>query len=173
MLLYFDFQTEILATRTDMELVKVKASYTTQFDGNRVETDIKGETSGDLEQTYLKLLQGGRTSGADLDKDVQKLYDAGEGKWGTDEDKFIDELAGNSRSYNERLYEGYEKKYEKVLSFYASLRVFPTSSPLPPRTLALHTDVGRSDWQRNGRTVQPLFDRAGDASRCVFQQAAV
>ena len=106
--------TEILCTRNDEEIIRMKAAYALLYEGKSMDADIKGETSGELEATYVKLLQGGRTSGNDVDKDVESLYKAGEGKWGTDEEVFIDELAGNTRVYNEKIHHGYKSQHDKV-----------------------------------------------------------
>merc|ERR1712136_340057 len=53
--------------------------------------------------------------GSDVDGDVEKLYKAGEKKFGTDEGVFIRILAGYSRAYVEKLYWKYAEKHGKAL----------------------------------------------------------
>ena len=80
-------------------------------------SDIEEETSGDLEKIYNLLLTGSRTDPGDehIAEDVLELYNAGAGKWGTNEGVFIRKLAGYNREYNEKLYWAYAKKYGVAL----------------------------------------------------------
>jgi len=51
----------------------------------------------------------------DVQEDVEKLYKAGEKKFGTDEGVFIRLFAGNTREYREKLYYAYAEKHGKAL----------------------------------------------------------
>ena len=90
---------EVLCTRIDSELQLIQKKYEEIYSRN-LQDDIKSETGGDLESCYIQLLSGNtRVSrkDSDLKNDVKALYKAGEGKWGTNEKKFIQLLATCSR----------------------------------------------------------------------------
>lgn len=55
-----------------------------------MEKDVKGDTSFGLKQLLVSQCQGKRDESPTFDRteaksDAQRLYDAGEAKWGTDE----------------------------------------------------------------------------------------
>ena len=57
-----------------------------------LEEDIIGDTSGHFKRVLLSQLSGNRSESTEFDmteakRDAQELYNAGEGKWGTDESK--------------------------------------------------------------------------------------
>ncbi|XP_004607693.2 annexin A13 [Sorex araneus] len=94
---------EILCTRTNKEITAIKEAYQRLFN-NSLESDVKGDTSGSLEKILMSLLQANRDEEDDVDKelagqDAKDLYDAGEGRWGTDELAFNEVLA--KRSYKQ------------------------------------------------------------------------
>ena len=99
---------EIIASRPNWILKEYKKKY-----GKELEADIASETSGDLKRLLTSLLQCNRSENAhpneaECEKKAKELYDAGEGKWGTDESVFNKiftlsspaELASISRHYN-------------------------------------------------------------------------
>jgi hypothetical protein len=51
----------------------------------------------------------------DIDADIDMLYNAGEGKWGTDEGAFVEKLCTSTPEYREKIYAAYRKKYGKGL----------------------------------------------------------
>jgi hypothetical protein len=53
--------------------------------------------------------------GNTIDDDVDKLYWAGEARWGTDEDVWIERLCTSSREYRTKLYRRYRQAYGKGL----------------------------------------------------------
>ena len=91
-------QSEILCTRSDSELRNIERAYNEIFDRD-LQDDIKSETGGDLETCYIMLLSGQRKSRGfnETKKDIKALYKAGEGKWGTNEKKFVTMLASTNR----------------------------------------------------------------------------
>ncbi|XP_017386229.1 annexin A13 isoform X1 [Cebus imitator] len=94
---------EVLCTRANKEIIAIKEAYQRLFDRS-LESDVKGDTSGNLKQILVSLLQANRDEGDDVDKDLagqdaKDLYDAGEGRWGTDELAFNEVLA--KRSYKQ------------------------------------------------------------------------
>jgi len=93
-----------------------------QFFRQKYETSlvdfVKGDTTGDLEKILVKALEAKRSTEVEKDKidsDVEKLYKAGEGKWGTDEDTFIDILTHRSFEHLIKVSEKYKEKYKNTL----------------------------------------------------------
>ncbi|XP_075250406.1 annexin A13-like [Convolutriloba macropyga] len=84
---------EVMCTSTNEELAEVKAAYKKAFDHDLMK-DLVDDTSGDFKRLLVSMSAGDRDQdGAPLDdgevhKLAQKLYDAGEGKIGTDEEAF-------------------------------------------------------------------------------------
>ncbi|XP_005410994.1 PREDICTED: annexin A13 isoform X4 [Chinchilla lanigera] len=94
---------EILCSRTNKEISAIKEAYQRLFNKS-LESDVKGDTSGNLRKILVSLLQADRDEGDEVDKelagqDAKDLYDAGEGRWGTDELAFNEVLA--KRSYKQ------------------------------------------------------------------------
>jgi len=82
---------EILCTRTNAEIQNIKAAYTELFHRD-LEKDVHSETSGHFRRVLVSAVQASRPeTGVDqaaAKADAQKLYEAGEGHWGTDESQF-------------------------------------------------------------------------------------
>ena len=84
---------EIIGSRTPQELQAIKQVYAANY-GEMLENAVAGDTSGEYQKLLLALLQGQRSNAAQPDmagcqQDAAALYQAGEGKWGTDENTFI------------------------------------------------------------------------------------
>ena len=84
---------EIIGSRTPQELQAIKQVYAANY-GDMLENAVAGDTSGDYQKLLLALLQGQRSTNPQPDnagcqQDAAALYQAGEGKWGTNEDTFI------------------------------------------------------------------------------------
>eukprot|EP00042_Codosiga_hollandica_P034613 m.244013 g.244013 ORF g.244013 m.244013 type:complete len:588 (-) comp54451_c0_seq4:185-1948(-) len=96
---------EIMCTRESTEILAIKQAYKDEFRGRDLESDIISETSGHFKRLMVSLCQGNRTPAStpvDPTKaaaDAQKLFKAGEGRWGTDESVFNTILC--LRSYDE------------------------------------------------------------------------
>ena len=83
---------EIIASRPKKRLEEIKAAYSTHI-GETLEAAINDEASGDLKNLLVSLLQCKRSDNVIVDnakclEDAKELYEAGEGKWGTDESVF-------------------------------------------------------------------------------------
>jgi len=91
---------EILCTRTNAEIAAIKAAYTALFHRD-LEKDVESETSGHFRRVLVSAVQGARpetgVDAAAAKADAKKLYEAGEGHWGTDESAF--NLIFMTRSY--------------------------------------------------------------------------
>ena len=85
--------TEVLCFRTPDKMNKVKAKFQEKY-GKELVPEIRSETSGDYQKIVLALLEGNRGTNSSPDKDncakiAKEIYDAGEGKLGTNEEVFI------------------------------------------------------------------------------------
>lgn len=92
---------EILCSRTNAEIRNIVQCYKSEF-GRDIEKDIRSDTSGHFERLLVSMCQGNRDESTNVnmqqaESDAQRLYQAGEGKLGTDESSFNLVLA--SRSY--------------------------------------------------------------------------
>jgi len=91
---------ETLCTRNNDEIKAMKASYVKLY-GKDMEKDVGGDTSGDYKRLLLEILRAERVESPTVNveeakKDAMALYQAGEGKMGTDEKVFIDILSKRS-----------------------------------------------------------------------------
>ncbi|XP_047190640.1 annexin A5a isoform X3 [Scophthalmus maximus] len=102
---------EILASRTGEEIKRIIKVYKTEF-GGKLEKDICGDTSGHYQKLLVILLQGNREEEVDegkIENDAEDLYAAGEGKFGTDEEKFIAILGNRSAEHLRKVFAAYKK----------------------------------------------------------------
>ncbi|XP_073925272.1 annexin A13 isoform X1 [Castor canadensis] len=103
---------EILCTRSNKEIIAIKEAYQRLFDRS-LESDVKGDTSGNLRKILVSLLQANRDEEDEVDKDLagqdaKDLYDAGEGRWGTDELAFNEVLAKRSHKQLRATFQAYQ-----------------------------------------------------------------
>lgn len=87
-----DVLVEILCTASNAEILTYKDTYF-QVHERDLEADIEGDTSGDVKNLLMSLLQGVRDETYDVDEaqaeqDAAALFEAGEGRFGTDESTF-------------------------------------------------------------------------------------
>ena len=109
--------TEVLSFRTPERLNEVKAKFQEKY-GKDLVAEIKSETSGDYQKIAMALLDGKR--GTNTSPDLQnctniakELYDAGEGKIGTNEDVFIKYFTTLSKEELLLVCKEYHKNHKK------------------------------------------------------------
>jgi len=113
---------DVICTKNKREMELVRKAYE-QFYKRDLIRDIRCETSGDFRRILVSLASAGRnTKPADKDRaerDAKTLYDAGEGKWGTDEATFNLIFAGRSFPQLRAMFQAYKKQtgqeMEKVI----------------------------------------------------------
>ncbi|KAG5263943.1 hypothetical protein AALO_G00270380 [Alosa alosa] len=106
-----DVLIEILASRAPEEIINIIKAYKKDH-GAKLEKDIMGDTSGHYQRMLVILLQANREEGVGeltVEKDAKDLYSAGEEKFGTDEDKFINILGNRSVEHLRKVFEAYRK----------------------------------------------------------------
>ena len=84
---------EILGTRNNQEIQMIKDEFQRTY-GKPLEKWIHSETSGHFRKLLIGLIQCSRSMNtvpnpAQCQSDAQALYQAGEGRWGTDESTFV------------------------------------------------------------------------------------
>lgn len=110
---------EIIGTRNNKRLQDVKTLYK-QKHGETLEARVKDETSGDFRNLLIALLQCTRDESNSVnqfqvEKDVEALYKAGEGKCGTDEETFIRIFSLRNPAHLSSLNMYYKQRYKKSL----------------------------------------------------------
>ena len=108
--------TEVLCFRHD-RIEDIKKKFKEKY-GKELIPEVKSETSGEYQKTALLLLEGNRktNSSPDLEnctKIAKELYDAGEGKIGTNEEVFIKYFTSLSPEELMLTCKEYHKNYKK------------------------------------------------------------
>uniref|UniRef100_A0A8C5LUT1 Annexin n=1 Tax=Leptobrachium leishanense TaxID=445787 RepID=A0A8C5LUT1_9ANUR len=122
--------TEILASRTSKQMKDVGDAYYTVY-GKSLGDEISSETSGDFRKALLFLANARRDESSKVDEPLAKkdaehfplfnmyqnmmLYNAGEKKWGTDEDKFIEVLSLRSLPQLRLTFDAYQNICKKSI----------------------------------------------------------
>nr|XP_056711696.1 annexin A3 [Euleptes europaea] len=104
---------EILASRSNRQMKEVAQAYYTKYKKS-LGDDISSDTSGNFRQALVSLAGSRRNESPIVDahlakNDAQILYNAGEKKWGTDEDKFIQILCFSSMPQLRNTFKEYHK----------------------------------------------------------------
>ncbi|XP_074849857.1 annexin A3 [Carettochelys insculpta] len=110
---------EILASRSSKQMKEVSQAYYTVYKKS-LGDDISSDTSGDFRKALLTLADGRRDENVKVDEqlakqDAQVLYNAGEKKWGTDEDKFSEILCLRSLPHLKRTFDEYRNISKKTI----------------------------------------------------------
>jgi len=108
-----------ICPRLPAEIEKIKATYKKMFDRD-LEKDVKSETGSDYEKLLVAVLSAGREPENDPDQglaqsEAQKLYKAGEGKWGTDESTFNRIIAMRSYRQLQATFNAYKTCSDKTI----------------------------------------------------------
>jgi len=103
---------EILASRTNAELLQLKAAYKKDL-GRDLEKDLESDTSGHFKKLLLSLVNGCRDESSGTNRDyakdnAQALLTAGAKKWGTDESMFNRILCTLSNAQLQLVFEEYQ-----------------------------------------------------------------
>uniref|UniRef100_A0A4W4EXU1 Annexin n=1 Tax=Electrophorus electricus TaxID=8005 RepID=A0A4W4EXU1_ELEEL len=102
---------EILASRTPSEIQNIIQTYKNEY-GHNLEDDVTGDTTGHFKRMLVILLQASRQQGVQegsIQSDAKALFDAGEKKFGTDEEQFITILGNRSAEHLRRVFAEYMK----------------------------------------------------------------
>lgn len=104
---------QVLCSKEAKDIKMLKEAYTRLFRSD-LDKDIAGEESGALGRIFRSLSSAGRTQAQNYDadlaqKDAQELYDAGEGKFGTDESEFVRILCSRSFSHLNAVFQAYSR----------------------------------------------------------------
>ncbi|XP_076454861.1 annexin-B12-like [Babylonia areolata] len=104
---------EILCTRTNAQIHAITNAYKQMY-GRKLDQDIISETSGHFRKLLVSMCAGGRLEQqpVDLQKaqtDAQRIYQAGERRWGTDESMFNMVLASQSYEQLRAVFDAYSR----------------------------------------------------------------
>uniref|UniRef100_A0A8C9TG08 Annexin n=1 Tax=Scleropages formosus TaxID=113540 RepID=A0A8C9TG08_SCLFO len=118
---------DILANRSSAQRIEIKKAYFEKYDDEiatykdaymqvherDLEADIEGDTSGDVRKLLVSLLEGGRDESYEVDEaqaeqDAVALFEAGEGRFGTDESTFSYILAHRNYLQLQAIFKIYE-----------------------------------------------------------------
>lgn len=104
---------EILCTRTNAQIHAITNAYKQMY-GRKLDQDIISETSGHFRKLLVSMCAGGRLEHqpVDLQKaqtDAQRIYQAGERRWGTDEGTFNMVLASQSYEQLRAVFDAYSR----------------------------------------------------------------
>ncbi|KAG5450043.1 Annexin A11 [Clonorchis sinensis] len=115
---------EILCSRNNAQIRKIKEVYHTIFKGRDLEKDLMNETHGHFKRILISLVQANRDENPNVDMnavnaDVRALYEAGEKQLGTDESTFNRILVSKSEAHVRAVINAYasvsKKDFEDAL----------------------------------------------------------
>jgi len=106
-----DLLVQVICTNSADKWRKIAQSFRNLY-GKDMAKEILDDLSGDTAALFRALLEGRKPNDSNVDlqlakSDAKRLFDAGEGKWGTDEKVFIEILATRSRAQTEAMGRAY------------------------------------------------------------------
>ncbi|CAH1119111.1 unnamed protein product [Phaedon cochleariae] len=108
-----DALVEVLGTMSNQEIMAIRQAYHALYHSN-LERDIKDDTSGIFKRLMVSLCRACRDENTpanqeQAEEDAQTLYDAGEGRIGTDESTFIRIFSHRSFAQLQLIFKEYER----------------------------------------------------------------
>jgi len=111
---------ELLVGNTTEEFEAIAATYHNLY-GKSLKDDIASDTSGEFKHTLLAMLEhwhSGHAAQGSVEKDAEALFQAGEGKIGTDEKVFEEIFTRSKSSHLREVFDRYENfhKHNTILA---------------------------------------------------------
>eukprot|EP00244_Chara_vulgaris_P015095 TRINITY_DN9961_c0_g1_i2.p1 TRINITY_DN9961_c0_g1~~TRINITY_DN9961_c0_g1_i2.p1 ORF type:complete len:399 (-),score=86.78 TRINITY_DN9961_c0_g1_i2:463-1659(-) len=109
---------EMITTRTYSQLQVIAKVYEQRF-GYKLTDDIAGDSWGVVETLLIKIVTTARKHDFEtkerIDQLAQELYDAGAGRWGRDDDKFIEIFSSESYVTLRAVFHEYTSKFQATV----------------------------------------------------------
>ncbi|KAL3867660.1 hypothetical protein ACJMK2_040531 [Sinanodonta woodiana] len=110
---------EILCSKTNSQMAEIREKYKLLYK-TTLEDDLKSDLAGDFKLLMISLSQGHRDENPKVEPalvqtDVKELYDAGPGKFGTDEAVFNRILVRRSIAHLQEVFKAYKQKHGKEM----------------------------------------------------------
>lgn len=113
---------EILSSRSTKEIEAIKSAYTQIYSGKDVAKKLKEDTGGDFRTVLMTLLEKKPdSSGVNTDlatDDAKKLFEAGEGKKGTDKAVFVEIFTTRNYQQLQATFDAYKNLAKKDILDY-------------------------------------------------------
>ncbi|KIY74007.1 Annexin [Cylindrobasidium torrendii FP15055 ss-10] len=114
-----DLLNEVLLGRSNEDIQLLAQAYPSVAGGRQLLADVQGDLSGKTARLFTMALAASRETGlvvndAEVQKDVDELYKAGQGKAGTDEIAFCRILTGRSPQHLGQVEERYSRQHKSL-----------------------------------------------------------